>query len=380
MFTILLYISTFIVSTFFFFLYENNNQKGKLSARINVIKCFLLLFSILVPCIIAALRHPVVGPDSYVYVIPNYLSNSCYQENGFWSFFSNMGKETELGFAVLLYIGIMCDNIGVSYFLIQFFTLLPIAITLKKLQKNGPIWIGWLLYLFLSYNFSLSGMRTSIAISILPLSIYYFVENKFFKSFLLFVLAFLFHSSALLVYPVMLLVVVLSKKKNKKWLFVSFGLLFVSLFNIRLFFVFLLPMLNQLQARYSWYLTEYIGQITWSDIPLTDFLSKSIIIGIVAYFVYKLKQKDNVVFILLFLTIIGRFFVLYNAVFYESMRLAFYFDVYIIFLAPIVVKRFKNNFGNQMLASLIVITPAFLYWFYFIIYKGAYYTIPYILR
>ena len=350
------------MSTYFLFLYEKNRWcRGQVNVYGNKIINFSFLpLSLLLPCVIASLRHPIVGPDSYIYVVPNFMSNNFYQEYDFWTFYTNMWKETELGFAVLLYIGIMCDNIGVSYFLIQLFTLLPIIITLKKLQKNGPIWIGWLLYLFLSYNFSLSGMRTSVAISLLPLSIYYFIENKFFKSFLLFVLAFLFHTSALLVYPVMLLVVVLSKKKNKKWLFVSFGLLFVSLFNIRLFFVFLLPMLNLLQARYSWYLTEYKGQITWSDIPLTDFLSKSVIIGIVAYFVYKLKQKDNVVFILLFLTIIGRFFVLYNAVFYESMRLAFYFDVYIIFLAPIVVKRFKNNFGNQMLASLIVITPSYL--------------------
>ena len=236
------------------------------------------------------------------------------------------------------------------------------------------------MYLFLSYNFSLTGMRTSIAISFLPLSIYYFFENKFLKSFLLFGVAFLFHTSAVLVYPMMLLVVVLSKKKNKKWLFVIFGLIFVCLFNIRLFFVFLLPMVELLQMRYSWYLTEYIGQITWSDVPLTDFISKFVIIGIVAYFVYKLKIKDNMVIILLFLTIIGRFFVLYNAVFYESMRLAYYFDVYIVFLAPIVVKSFKNSFGNQMLAPLIVIMPAFLYWFYFIVYKGAYFTIPYILR
>lgn len=379
MFSILLYCFVFVLSSFFMYIYERfylidiENKRSLLGWP-------FLFLAILIPCILASLRHPLVGPDSYIYVIPNYLCNDIYNGFGFWEFYMNMGKSTEIGFAFLLYVGILFDNIGVSYFLFQLFTLLPIMTTLIKLRRNGPIWIGWLVYLLLSYNFSLSGMRTSIAIAILPLSICYAYEKKYLISICLFIVSSLFHASAMLVYPIMMLIIVLSKHTKKIYLYFTFSLLFVFLFNIQFFLEKIMPLIDLVQPRYTSYLTRYIGRITWSDVPLTDFISKFFYIGIVWYFAHKSKVYDRFVFVLLFLTIVGRFFVLYNAVFYESMRLAYYFDVFLVLLVPIVTKTFKDSFANQMIASMIVILPAFLYWFYFIIYKGAYYTIPYILR
>ena len=76
----------------------------------------------------------------------------------------------------------------------------------------------------------------------------------------------------------------------------------------------------------------------------------------------------------LYFALIGRLFVLFNAIFYESMRIAFYFDMFLIpYAASIYSCPIKRKF-DRCVVSTIVILPSFLYWLYFIMYKGGYAT------
>ena len=59
-------------------------------------------------------------------------------------------------------------------------------------------------------------------------------------------------------------------------------------------------------------------------------------------------------------------------IFYESMRIAFFFDMFLIpYAASIYSCPIKRKF-DRCVVSIIVILPSFLYWLYFIMYKGGY--------
>ncbi|WP_172993961.1 EpsG family protein, partial [Lactobacillus helveticus] len=69
-------------------------------------------------------------------------------------------------------------SIRVTFFIIEFLIVTPIYIVLYLNRKNGSMAIGITLFLFLFYNFSLSGMRQSIAMSLFLLATYFLLNGS----------------------------------------------------------------------------------------------------------------------------------------------------------------------------------------------------------
>ena len=378
-FSIIIYLSTFLVSLIFihfgnqmmYVSFRGDSRKGQF--KFYGIICVII--GVLIPCILASVRDITVGGDVKAYVTSNFVSSKLLISNGFWYYFENMPKDTEIGFAYILYLGNIFNSLGLSFFLIELFIIIPVYIFLVKIRAQSSVTLGMATFYFLSYNFSLSGMRGSIAMSLLLLAYYYLNEKKYKVAIPIILLAILFHNSAILLSVLYFVIAKLQKLKYGnivKIMSLSF-IVVLFLFTDKILSL-LVSIAGFASARYVFYLSTYIGAGSISDIPSTDLICKLALIAIIYSWQHKYKKYTFGNLPFLYFALIGRLFVLFNAIFYESMRIAFYFDMFLIpYAASIYSCPIKRKF-DRCVVSTIVILPSFLYWLYFIMYKGGYVT------
>lgn len=330
----------------------------------------LIFISIVILCLFAALRSPSVGIDVSIYVTPNWNKN--YLQD-FYTYYNNMLTPTEIGFAFILYLGLLLDNLGFSFFLIQFLIIIPIYVLLIQNREKLSISLGLTIYLFLFYNISFSLMRGSIAMSMLLLA-YYYLRLKKYMNFLFFcIIAYLFHSSSLLIISLYVLVYLICQMKNRNYLIT------ILFFILGIFYVYanqyayvIENIVGHVNTRYAYYIDMYMGYGGGlSDVPMTDFLCKSMSIAL--SWVLLRKSKNPILIELFLLTLMGRFFVLFNGVFYESLRIAYYFDMFIIIIGAMAIYNYKKTINKFIVGGLLLL-PSFMYWLHYIMIIGAYQT------
>lgn len=163
--------------------------------------CFFSLISILLPCLLAALRANTVGTDMLIY--GERLFNTSLKTS-FYDFVINRDKEWLYYFLVYISSHVFGD-IRFQYFFIELLTFAPIYLTLMRdKESNRYAWLGLWVYFFWLFPYSLNLMRQSIAISIIFWAFKY-VEHKSLKKYIICVLiASMFHFTALIgiiIYP-----------------------------------------------------------------------------------------------------------------------------------------------------------------------------------
>lgn len=388
-----LYFGIFFISILSTWIAEVELKKvNKINFRSAHCIVFLLcsLVAILLPSLLAAFRAPTVGFDVKNYLIQNY--NVALRSNSYYFFDTNKPFEVEPFFGLLTYFWAKQNNLKMLFFSIELLVIGPVYWVLFRRRKKGSMTVGMTLFFLLFYNFSLSGMRQSIAMSIMMIAYQMYEERKRFISFLFIVIAFNFHKSVALiviVFGLFCYISALSKAKKKRVLFfllVFLMILFVFYTRIALTVATLLQFIS---PRYGFYIKHYLdmyGGHIWSNIPLTDLIGKSLIIicycccythknneiNINAKSMKEFVTKDQFD-IMLIMMLLGRYFVIFNANFFESLRIAYYFDFLQIFFVPsafdLSLKKEKNILGY-----LIVMGSAFMYWFHFIIIIGGYST------
>lgn len=174
--------------------------------------CFFSLISILLPCLLAALRANTVGTDMLIYG-ESLFNNSL--KTSFYEFVIN--RDNEWLYYFLVYISShVFEDIRFQYFFIELLTFAPIYLTLMRdKESNRYAWLGLWVYFFWLFPYSLNLMRQSIAISIIFWAFKY-VEHKCLKKYVICVLiASMFHVTALIgiiIYP--LYYIVTYSKKN----------------------------------------------------------------------------------------------------------------------------------------------------------------------
>ena len=384
--SVIIYLAVFSVSIFLLYfsqciLYKYRKVKGINNYNRRILGYFCLGLSITIPCLLAALRSMNVGDDVDAYIEPNFIFSSGLTDNGFIYFFENMPKETEFGFSFLLYIGNLFKSVGVSLFLIQLLIILPVYIVLNKYRYCLSVTLGMATFYFLCYNFSFSGMRGSIAMSLLLLDFYYLQHHDYKRAIPLFLFAALFHNSAILMMVFYcFILMILDSKYSRLWGGI-FAICVFILFLIadKLLFI-LVGIAGLVSGRYAYYLTEYIGSGTVENVPLTDFLCKLVLLVLITLWLVKTKKFSKRYQHFFWFVLMGRIFVLFNSVFYEAMRIAFYFDLFLILYVASIFCCFKQNTSNRYIATALIRLPSFLYWIYFIMYIGAYQTNIYTFR
>lgn len=362
-------------------LFANTNKKKNVSYILAMAFSGLAL---LIPCTLAAMRDISVGNDVMGYVYPNYIV--AIKSSSFGEFLLLEYPKTEILFSVLLYWGGKLKDIGYIFFAIELLILLPLYYVLYKRRKEASMTLGMMIFLFLFYNFGLSGMRQSIAMSFILLAYYYFSINERFRAIFWCIVAILFHTVALLVIPIYLFSLWIYQKpirKRKKW-YMAIATVFVLIFLFyRQIAGILARIVGIISGRYSYYISRYLQEysgVTLGNIHSTDLLCKSALILFFAV-VFKCAHKygDKAKY-MVYLMLIGRYFVVFNAVFYESLRIAYFFDYFLIVFIPCMMNCVKRDLLNKIVFSVGLFIPVFLYWFYFIMKIGGYVTNIYFIR
>lgn len=383
-FSLFIYLLTFLLSCAFIHISQkmlyDKDKECRMGIKNLVVGYFLLLCGIFIPCLLAAMRGLDVGMDMG-YVIPNIMDSPSLHEKGFIYYYNNMPEETEIGFAYLMYLGNIVRGFGLPFFIIQFLIIAPIYITLTKYRRYLSVTLGMAVYFFLFFNLSLCIIRGSVAMSIMPLVFYYLQEKKYLSSIILLLYAISFHNSAILVFMLGYYLHFIMRSRHKKcWLYIT-SIIVISMFSLIIKYAFIFTTLVGLvNLRYAGYMNTYLGSGSLEDIPSTDLLCKSLLIVLVTLILLRTKKFSNTCQHLLIFALFGRIFVLFNGVFYEAMRFAFYFDVFLVFYVSSIFYSFKDSFFNRKVVVLIILILPFFYWIYFIMYIGAYQTNIYTFR
>ena len=152
--------------------------------------------------IIAGCRDLGVGTDTNIYT-ESYF-NVAKHSNLYKILFGSLDiSESSRGYLLINYIGVFfADNYWIALFLTSFLIWSTILWGIWKLNKSYAhyhcqIWIFITLFLLYFHNRSYNYMRQFCALSFVFCSYSYYLDRKWLKSILLFIVAFSFHTSAI---------------------------------------------------------------------------------------------------------------------------------------------------------------------------------------
>lgn len=303
-------------------------------------KKFYCILLGLIYFLIAALRGRYVGGDTDIYVSTfQYLSTRSYAVA---EVFADAGRDPFF-YAFISFLGkIWCNYTFLFTVVALMFT---VSVTNFIYKYSDDPFLSWVFMLaFNLYQFTLTAMRQTIAISFVLFAFSYFLEKKWFKSVIFIMIASLFHLSALCA----LLVFVFCKVKvNKKILYASFiPLIVIYLFKSRIATLFL----SVFKEEGREYAVENKGEgltmllvITFIYVACMVLISKE-----------KLEQSPVLqkLFVISFLALIFEVMVPTQSIFF---RFAFYFLFAMAVLLPNVINNCIVKEKNVVYAVLFLI-------------------------
>ena len=392
--SVMIYVGVFALSLFFANIAEILLQRPviyqyKWNDRKRIIGFFFLGVAIFIPCIFAAFRGFDVGRDVKNYII-DYYDYGRSPNVSFGDFREQVKlKIPEILFTLLMYICCKIGSLRLLFFTIQALIMIPLAYALvnskeknregillyRKDNNKGALVLGFALYYLLFFNFSLSAMRQSIAMSLLLAAVVHTLRHRIVRAIALIVIAQMFHSSVALIVVLVLLCYIINKSNYRKVYYCFFAVLLLAAFFAFSIYAYKIADLAAIfNPRYRFFIRNFFhGGIVLSDIPITDIMIKTILVIIpvgIAFTKKKISEVDRLMLIFVF---VGRYFVLFNGVFFESMRIAYYFDAFLVLYIPRSLLLVRKN-NNRVLYSCIYVFFAFLYWIYYIMYVGGYST------
>lgn len=371
-----LYLTTFIFSTFLFFISENN--------RIQNFNKVFAICGITIPSLIAGFRAATVGTDLGIYGIRfyNYAAES-RNFRGLINILSSTGEKNDLGFHILNYLlSRFSDNYHLGLFLYSFIAISCVYFAMAKLKKiyGISIWTGMLCYFLILYNFSLNGMKQSIAIAIVFLAITFLMENNYKVYVILSTIAYFFHGSALITVPILFLYLILRDKKtrisNRKQYGVLLALVImfivaVSLRNITN----ILSQIGLTRSEYMLYLqggkfTQNNGIDFWTSGVLFIFL----FIDLIFYKRSSVLIRENT--FLIFMMLLGFMTSIATILASYLGRINLYFTMINISYQLILVHHFESKTKNVF--TLFIIILVFAVWLHNIVLLNYNTTLPYV--
>lgn len=201
------YILLFIITTIGI-ISEKKGNKGKNIFIIFIFNILLFLYTV---------RNKTVGWDTIPYI--QYFYNAkddtifgSYMEPG-WVFLMKSIYKISNQYSVMFFV---CGLIGMTVF---FYTI-------KKMSVN-PIYSIVLYYMFGNWFALMNQTRTQISVGICMLSFYYLFQKKYLKSFIIVLIAFFIHQSALIFIPFILFDIFIKKYSWKVDLIIGTGTLFL---------------------------------------------------------------------------------------------------------------------------------------------------------
>lgn len=204
-----IYFVTFIFSYFFCLIGEKLTNKGN---RKNAI--FMFSLAAIIPSILAGIRDYTIGTDIATY--------------GHWLFlgaksstnlidFAISNPSIEFLYSVLVYV--TAHLFQTEHWLYFFTGVIVYGFTIGAFYRYRnyiSISIAWVSYLFLFYGDTLNAMRQSIAMAIFIYAFSYFQTRERIKFVILIALAFLFHTTSIIIVGFVGIYLLLERRNNLK--------------------------------------------------------------------------------------------------------------------------------------------------------------------
>lgn len=304
--------------------------------------------------LIAALRSSQVGGDSY-----NYRNMFEIIDRFNFKEIILTSKKDPIFFAFLKILRNITDNYSVLFAIVAGFFTVTVWMYIYKYSEDAVLSVIVLLA-FNLYQFSLTGMRQTIAMGFVVLAIMAVYENKKLFPYIFIILGGLFHSSALLflVIPIMRHI-----RMSTKVLRIMGGLLIVCFF---------------LRGYIAGILVQYVAERGY-DLSLSNsgkimMIVIGVLFGLALLFINEYAECDK--------NYCVQYYMGWLAVFFEILvtsqniffRLAFYFLISFIILIPNIACRAKNPNSRLILKTGLYVVLSIQYLFFTI---GSCYVLPY---
>jgi hypothetical protein len=297
--------------------------------------------------LICALRNVEFGPDPIGYV-RSYMSLSCISLSELWiNFITGAGKDP---FFYLF--SKVISLFGASYQVWLAIIAAIFCISVSKLiyKYSDEVYLSFIALLSLGYlYFSLTGLRQTLALSMVLLSYKYLRERKLFPFIALVLLGSLFHGSGL----IFLIAYPLANMKIgwKQVAGISAALVFAYFFSDHV---------RKIVAVLGW--TESITSYATRETALTisGFIIQLCIFLFCLYYkkgVLKADIKNLSLYNLLFLGLVFQAFAIIIA---EAFRVSMYFSIFGIILIPKAIKAEQDR-GIRMILYVFVYSALLLY-------------------
>lgn len=321
---------------------KSQDKLKKFFINISVLQLFLLL----------ALRSKSVGVDANGYLSNfNFVKSSSFQEL--------LQHRFEIGYKLLTkFISILTEKDQVFLSIIAGLSIIPVGRFIYKYSKKP--FLSFAIYIsFNFYMFTFSGLRQSIAFSIIYLSYDYIKQRKPLKFLLMVLLATSFHKSAIIFLPAYFIT------KIKLTETVISGFAFVD--------IFILVFKKQIMS----FVTKHFFQAyeIVESLSVNWFLF-SLFIFLVCLFFYKNVVKQDATSQHLYLLVAtGISIMLLATVSTNAMRMANYYYVFVILLIPEVIASLKDS-RLALLGGYLLITGIIMIYFW-LLYVDGYGIVPY---
>lgn len=363
-----MYLIIFTVSLFFMHCSEISKSKYK-----NILFAILAIFIL---SLFAGLRDYTIGTDVLLY------GKGWFEKSlEFDSLILFLKKADEysigIGYAALnFFVSRISVNFHFFLFIFQFIHLTLIYVTIRSFKSYVNITFAFFIYLFSFYNISFNILRQIMAVSIVFFGFRYIQNRKLIKYLLTILLAWSFHSTAiigLLLYPISRAITNRKIKKVSKMIVIISGILSVIGFRYIINF---LNMINIMDLnRYMHYLTDETGGGRFVR------LSYWLFVFIVILLCRKcIKHKSDLYEMLEMYMLLSTFFSLICFLGGSFIvRIAYYIDFYQILYLPFAVRYLpftignKKNEANFMIIGLFI----FIFWVINIVIRNNGFTYPY---
>lgn len=357
------------------FYFSNTKLNIKMNNKLNIkLNNIFSIFGIVLLSTLAGLRASSVGVDVSTYVISSFNKVSTY--NSILEVIKN--HTLEIGYELFEYIiSRFFNNVHWLHFFTQLIIISGVY-SFSKLFKDTSNWILVIFaFLCIYYNQSYNTVRQWLAISIYLFSIKYLLEEKFVKCYLICILSYSFHSSAIIIFIIPLIYKYIKTKnfKFKYLIIMSIGVIisFIFLDKISLWLI----KIGVLSTKYEHYFFNLEGD---SSIIMQILSRIPVLLGTLIF--YKQLVKNNQINVLMFLFLIIDLVIggIGSSKFGYIGRCSLYFGVWqcaiISQLYNVIIKTVEKKYKFLILAIFIFIL--ILYWYYCYIHRGFSGTYPYI--
>lgn len=278
----------------------------------------------------------------------------------------------EIGYKVINYlIYWIGGDIQLVFFVISFFTILFIYLSLYDHKDKISVGFGMFVFMLLYYQYSYNGIRHALAMAISLYSIKYIYKRNLIKFLFFTILSISFHMTAILIFPLYFLYDIIGKKRS-------------LIFSVIFFMIFFIMVLN-----YEKILLPIIGNISsleYYEVYLNTKEQYSFGIGILVLnlpyilpgmiFLKDLNVYENnflLYYSFLILGVLLKFSGYFGSQYVN--RIAMNFLIVTVILVPYYIRISK--YKQTKILSYLIILFIIANWIYNYIYLGSSETVPY---